>query len=221
MKILLIAGHGNGDSGAVAHGYQEANLTREVVRLLKAELDNYAEVTVADTTKNWYEYLKTNSLNFKPYNYVLEIHFNAGGGTGTEIYVTTSEKSHGVETKIVEGISNIGFRNRGVKRKNFSVIDKVKKQGVSSALLEVCFIDNVDDMLRYQTKKAEVIRAIANGIAEGFGLEKKPDELTEACRLLASKGIIDSPDYWAKGKGYSDENTVLLIKKFARYVKGA
>lgn len=47
------------------------------------------------------------------------------------------------------------------------------------------------------------------------------DELTEACKILASAGIINSPDYWAKGNGYSAENTVLLIKKFAKYVKGS
>ena len=45
------------------------------------------------------------------------------------------------------------------------------------------------------------------------------NELTEACKKLAAKGIIDSPDYWAKGKGYSDANTVLLIKKFAKALK--
>jgi hypothetical protein len=46
------------------------------------------------------------------------------------------------------------------------------------------------------------------------------NELKSACTLLASRGIINSPDYWAKGEGYSIENTILLIKKFANYVKG-
>lgn len=46
-----------------------------------------------------------------------------------------------------------------------------------------------------------------------------PDELTMACNKLAAKGIIDSPAYWAKGSGYSDANTVLLIKKFAKALK--
>ena len=220
MKILLIAGHGDGDCGAIGNGYKEADLTREVAALLKAELEGYADVTIADTSKNWFAYLKTHFFNFKPFDYVLEIHFNAGGGTGTEIYITTSEKTHGVETNIVSGISGIGFKNRGVKRKNWSVIDKAKKQGVSSALLEVCFIDNSYDVKLYHSKKKEVIKAIANGIISGFSLEKKVDELTEACNTLASKGIINSPDYWAKGNGYSDENTALLIKKFAKYVKG-
>jgi N-acetylmuramoyl-L-alanine amidase len=226
MKILLIAGHGDGDCGAIGNGYYEADLTREVATLLKAELDGCADVTIADTKKNWYKHIiqHKNYFNFKPYDYVLEIHFNSfanNSANGTGIYITRAEKSHGVETNIVKGISNIGFTYRGVTRKNYDLIHYIKNQGVSSALLEVCFISNKNDMNLYQAKKGEVIKAIADGIISGFSLEKKVDELTEACSLLASKGIINSPDYWAKGKGYSDENTVLLIKKFAGYVKGA
>ena len=228
MKILLIAGHGDGDCGAVGCGYREADLTREVVALLLNQLRGYADVTIADTTKNMYEYLKTHTFDFKPYDYVLEIHFNAcvkdtkgdGKTTGTEIYVTEAEKAVTVEEKILKGISDIGFKNRGIEPKDFTVISKAKRQGVSSALLEVCFIDDADDMRLYQTKKSAVIKAIASGIIEGFGLSKEMD-LAEACRLLAAKGIINSPDYWANGGGYSYSNTVLLIKKFAAYVKEA
>lgn len=227
MKILLIAGHGNGDVGATGNGYEEADLTREFSKLLKAELDEYAEVDIADTSKNWFEYLKTHYFSFKPYDYVLEIHFNAcvkdfkgdGKTTGTEIYITTGEKSRGVETNILNNLSKLGLKNRSVKRKNLSVIHKIRSQGVSSALLELCFIDDLDDMKVYQANKDKIAKGVAKGIIDGFGLEKR-DELTVACSLLASAGIINSPEYWAKGAEYSDSNTVLLLKKFATYVKG-
>ena len=233
MKILLIAGHGGGDPGAVGCGYKEADLTREVVSLVKPKLSKYATVEVADTSVNWFK--NRSKLPLSGVDYVLEIHFNAcvndakGNGitTGTEIYVTTSEKGVTVEEKIVEGIARLGLKNRGVKRTNWSVINYCKNKGISSALLETCFIDDADDMKVYTSKKASIAEAIVQGIVEGFGLGKKGnepakvDELTEACELLASKGIINSPDYWAKGKDYSEENTVLLIKKFASYVKGA
>ena len=166
MKILLIAGHGDGDSGAVGNGCKEAELTREVVALLKPELERICSVDIADTTRNWFEYLGSNSYNFKGYDYVLEVHFNSGGGTGTEIYVTTSEVGTGVEAAIVENISNaVGYRNRGVKRTNFRVISRVKSQGVPAALLEVCFIDSASDVQIYQSKKEYIIKAIVKGIA--------------------------------------------------------
>lgn len=228
MKILLIAGHGNGDVGAVGNGYKEADLTREVVRLLKPTLSQMATVDIADTAVNWFSSRAT--LNAKGYDYVLEIHFNAikpetvadGATKGVEIYVTEAEKSLTVEQNIVNNISSLGLKNRGVKRKNYSVIKHVKNQGVSSALLEMCFIDDVDDMKIYTTKKNDIINAIAKGIADGFGLSApSADSLTDACNILAARGIIDSPEYWSKGEGYSDPNTALLIKKFAKYVKGA
>ena len=228
MNILLIAGHGDGDVGAVGCGYKEADLTREVVKLLKSQLDRFADVEIAIVERNWCKYFKNGGyFDFTGYDYVLEIHFNScvndtkgnGKTTGTEIYITTSEKSHRVETNIVEGISSIGFRNRGVKRKNWTVIKKIKSQGISAALLEVCFIDDLDDMKLYQAKKNEIVKAIAGGIIKGFGL-KATDELAEACEVLASAGIMKSPEYWAKGKGYSDEYTVQLIKNIAEYVKG-
>ena len=214
-------------------GYKEADLTREVVSLVKPKLSKYATVEVADTSVNWFK--NKSKLPLDGVDYVLEIHFNAcvndikGNGvtTGTEIYVTTSEKGTTVEEKIVEGIARLGLKNRGVKRTNWSVINYCKNKGISSALLETCFIDDADDMKVYTSKRASTAEAIVQGIVEGFGLDKKGnepakvDELTEACELLASKGIINSPGYWAKGKDYSEENTVLLIKKFASYVKGA
>ena len=232
MKILLIAGHGGGDPGAVGCGYKEADLTREVVSLVKPKLSKYATVEVADTSVNWFK--NKSKLPLDGVDYVFEVHFNAcvndikGNGvtTGTEIYVTTSEKGTTVEEKVVNNIASFGFKNRGVKRTNWSVINYCKSKGISSALLETCFIDDADDMKVYTSKKASIAEAITRGIVDGFGLDKKADEqvkvdeLSEACGILASKGIINSPDYWAKGGGYSDENTVLLLKKFAAFVKG-
>lgn len=217
MKILLIAGHGQGDPGAMGNGYKEADLTREVVNLLKPQLDKYADVTIADPSKNWLN----NKMDFSPFYYVLEIHFNAGvndkkgnnGTTGTEIYITTSEKSHGVETEIVKGISSIGFKNRGVKRKNWAVINRAKNQGASSALLEVCFIDDADDMWLFQKRKAEVIKAIANGIIKGFGLE---EETTDDVAIIKNKiGLADETIEYLKAYKYGSE----LIRKIANAVK--
>lgn len=174
MKILIIAGHGNGDPGACGNGYREADLTREVAALLNSRFEGVCEAEVADTSRNWFEYLGSNNYNFKGYDYVLEIHFNAGGGIGTEIYVTTSEQGIGVETAIVQHIAAAtGLKNRGVKRCNFRVISRVKSQGVSAALLETCFIDSASDVNTYQTKKDKLINAIVSGIAEGFGLKQQ------------------------------------------------
>lgn len=211
MNILLIAGHGAGDPGAVGNGYKEADLTREVAALVKSALAKYATTDIADTKKNWYEQIfkKGQSFNFRPYNYVLEIHFNAGASdssgngktTGTEIFVTTSEKGVTVEEGIVAGISSLGFRNRGVKYKNWGLIDHIKRQGVSAALLEVCFIDDKDDMKIYAEKKKEIAEAIAWSIAEGFGLKaEEPEPVAKAVPSSWAKESFDK----ATAKGILD-----------------
>ena len=221
LKILLIAGHGEGDPGAVSNGYQEAVLTREVVGKLKPQLEKYADVTIADTGKNWFTYKNRVTLDFSPYDYVLEIHFNAaandtkgnGKTTGTEIYITESEKTHGVETEIVNGISALGFKNRGVKRKNWSVIARAKSQGVSSALLEVCFIDDLDDMKLYQAQKDNIVKSIANGVVKGFGLSAtEPDYIY----IIKEKiGLEDQTIKYLQDYKYGAD----LIRKIANAVK--
>lgn len=228
MNILIISGHGDGDPGAVNLGYREADLTRELAKLVKDSLSPYATVHIADTSKNWFRHICKfgNKFNFTPYDYVLELHFNSSAKdlkgnkktTGSEIYVTTSEKVVSVEENILRGMEILGFRNRGVKAKNFGLISYIKKQGVSAALMEVCFLDDKDDVELYKDCKKEVAKAITEGIVKGF--ELCDNSLEASCKLLADKGIIDSPSYWAKGSGYSDRNTVTLIKKFAAYVRG-
>ena len=73
MNILLIAGHGDGDSGAVGNGYKECDLTREFASLICSKLKKICCATLADTNRNWFEYIGTNSYDFSDYNYVLEI----------------------------------------------------------------------------------------------------------------------------------------------------
>lgn len=180
MNILLIAGHGQGDPGACGNGYKEAELTREFVIKLKEKLSLYVGVTVFDTNKNMYKYLKSHSFNFKNFDYVFEVHFNAikkeavsdGKTKGTEILIHPSEKSTGVENAILNNICALGLKKRGVKtRTNLQNMNICKGgQGVSYALLEVCYIDDIDDMRIYISKKDEVITATANGIISGFGL---------------------------------------------------
>lgn len=192
MNILLICGHGAGDPGACAKKYQEADLVREMGPKIKEGLKNYAEVTLFDTTKNMYKHLKAgNPFNFKMFDYVFELHFNAcvndadgnGKTTGTEILVHTSEKGVSVEKAILKNIVALGFTDRGVKkRSNLLNMNTCKgKQGISYALLETCFIDDVDDMKLYQKKKDAVIDAIVQGIISGFKLKSK--EITEASAI--------------------------------------
>lgn len=173
MKILLIAGHGAGDSGATGNGFKECDKTRELVALLKTKLSSYATVDVYDTNRNAFYDCQKGQFSIGEYDYALEVHFNAfnGAAYGTEIFVTSRETYSTVEKAI---ISNLGelftVRGSGVKVTDFLVINTIKNKNISSALVEVCFIDNANDMKIYEANKDKAANAIVNGIVTGFGL---------------------------------------------------
>lgn len=174
MNILLIAGHGAGDPGACGCGYEEADLTREVVGILADKLQGYTDVDVYPMDHSAYHDLSIGDLqvNWTDYDYVLEVHFNASANhdaEGTEIYVTRIEEGTDAEECIMNHLEDY-FSVRGVKRMNFNVIYSAKRAGVSSALLETCFIDNESDMDTYENNTDGVVQAIADGIIEAFGL---------------------------------------------------
>lgn len=179
-KLLLIAGHGAGDPGATGNGYKEADLTRELVALIESSLNIYeVDVDVYNTSKNAFKEAQKGALKFGDYDYLLEIHFNAysdASAHGTEIFVTMAEKGIKVEQSIMNNMKRY-FTLRdadGVKKTNFLVIQTAKNQGISSALLEVCFITNKNDMIVYTSNKQAIAEDIATGIATGFGLKRKP-----------------------------------------------
>lgn len=190
MKILLISGHGAGDPGAIGTcggvKYREADLTREVVSALAAKLKNYASVTVYDQNRNAYtDYCNgvlNSRANFQNYDFVLEIHFNAfkydsgdGKNKGVEIFAKSGSN---IEGNIVKNIAALGFTNRGVKSNGFAVINTARSKGARAALLEICFIDDADDMKLYLAKKNEIINAIAKAFGAPVNGDNSKGETT-------------------------------------------
>ena len=241
MKILLMNGHGGNpyDSGAVGNGYKEAELTRELADLVETRLKKYATVKRYPKERNAYADVQNGTFTtyvpggINNIDYAFEIHFNAGGGTGTEIYITTKEEGHTVEDAIVKNIANaIGVRNRGVKVTDFSVIATCKYYGVSSALLETLFIDSASDMKLWASNKDKIAEAIVDGIATGFGLksetsdntteskpEEKPTEAKKTNEQIADEVIAGK---WGNGEarkkaledaGYNYDTIQNLVNK--------
>lgn len=204
MKILLISGHGDGDSGAVSGTYTEEMLNIEFASLIKKHLDKYAYVTLYDTTRNAFNDVKNGTFNVSDYDYLLEIHFNAfnKNARGSEIYVSSLEEGITVEQEIMNVMKQyFSLRDNdsvfdGVKVYNYSVIYTAKKQGTSSALLEVCFIDNDEDMLIYNQNKDNIAYDISNAIAIGFNLTNDEVNLKTVEEIAVE--VIDG--LWSNGE---------------------
>lgn len=179
MNLLLIAGHGAGDPGAVWNGRREADETRRLAADLQRALAGRCTVARYPEDRNAYSDYQSGNLTgtaqFSQYDAVLELHFNAcAAGTdgklkGVEAYVTTTETDTALASALCGALEALGFPNRGVKRKNWAVIAAARRQGVPAVLLEVCFLDDGDDMALYDRRYDEVAAALADAAAKALG----------------------------------------------------
>lgn len=233
MKILLISGHGAGDSGAVAKikgkTYKEATEAIVMVKKIKEQLAAYnVTVDIYPTERNAYEDAKAGKLqvDLSQYDYVLEIHFNAcvqdlkGNGkvTGSEAFVTTADKTKTVENNMLDSLASIGLKKRSVKSHNYTVIYRAKTKGADSSLLEICFIDDADDMAIYLKDKDNVAKAIACGIVKGYKLKKKGKKtLKKGAKVKIKSGAVDANTN-RKYKAFVYKTTYTVISIGGDYV---
>ena len=158
---LVIAGHGDGDPGAIGNGYKERDLTLEVTNLLDAQHENIHAYTAGNV------YAQGNLATVaKGYETVTEIHFNAFNKTakGTEVLIHSAYEPDGVDTKILNVLSKY-FQNRGIKkRSDLGNMNIAYNKGINYRLVEVCFIDNAEDIKIYQANKNKIAKEIAEAI---------------------------------------------------------
>lgn len=186
MKISVCIGHGKSqsgkyDSGAVAAGYQEFKLARAIGKCLKQELSKYnctVDLINYDGDKNLSERIKY--VNSKGYDLNMELHLNAGGGTGPEVYYRhTSKQGKALAAAISKSIStNLGLKNRGAKTKLVNGQDYfgcVREIKCMSFLVENVFIDTKGDRDKviYASGQEQCAKAIATAVVKYYGLKLK------------------------------------------------
>lgn len=181
--IYLDAGHGMSgdhgyDPGAGGSGYQEADLTKDLVNRVEKYTKKKYGITVYNNVDCDVYYTKR-QLHAQSVGAtaLVSIHFNSAGAsaTGTESYIFAAEPGYpGVAAPRSDELQNImhprlvkalGLLDRGKRKAAFSLVNGVKT-GIPATLMEVCFISNAQDMLTYQSKKTAVVKAIAEGLYE-------------------------------------------------------
>ena len=185
-KVYVGVGHGGTDCGAVGNGFEEEDLTLAVANACTTYLTANG-VTVkqsrnADVTFPTGD--KVKDANAWDADLILDIHINAGGGKGTEVYHTVNG---GVSKTLAQNIldsiiSATGETNRGLKTKKqadgrdyFGIIRDTKAPAV---LVECCFIDTTD-IQHIDTSAEQVIfgQAIAKGILNTLGIIPDPEQV--------------------------------------------
>lgn len=171
MRIGINCGHTKSGAGYGAVGlFKESEHTRLVGYALMDKFRN-AGVEIVDCTidsaNTQSEYLAAAVAlaNRQDLDWFVSIHFNASGnheGQGVEVY-TYEGRQYEDALEVCRNISQLGFKNRGVK--SGSGLYVVHNTKAKSMLIEVCFCDNPADANTYLSVGYDAIaQAIFNAL---------------------------------------------------------
>ena len=186
-KVFIGVGHGGNDSGAVGKdNLLEKSLNLSIAMACAAELERYGvSVRLSRTTDEndpvFQEVVECN--NFAP-DLAVDIHNNAGGGDGAEVYHHhLGGKGKTLASNILSEIIKTGQNSRGIKtRKNSTGKDYyqfIRDTKAPAVIVECAFIDNAEDVKIIDTshKQEQMGVVIARGILKTLGIPCKPTKL--------------------------------------------
>ena len=166
MKFGIDLGHGVGlDRGAVGNIPEEKIINEVGELVIKKLLDKGYEVVrlrpEGNLSVNQSLRKRYDKCNYYNCDMCVSIHANDSGGIGAEI-CTYNGKEFKEAKSVLNNITNLGFKNRGIK--DGSHLAMVRKPKCKAMLIEVCFVDSSDSDL-YLTIGPE---ARANAIVSGL-----------------------------------------------------
>lgn len=216
-KVFIGVGHGGTDPGAVANGFKEKDLNLAIALACRDVLEA-SGVTVGmsrHTDENDDLAQEIRECNaFNP-DYALDIHNNAGGGDGAEIF---HSKASAADDKLAQNVLNaivaIGQNSRGLKtrllsdgRDYYGFIRQIK---APSIIVECAFVDNRNDIAIIDTaaEQKKMGEAIAKGVLATLGItEKKPATATKpatTAKPAATSGFFPAKGYFALGDTHAN-----------------
>lgn len=181
-KVFLGVGHGGSDPGAVAYGIEEEDLNLAIALACRDELERHGVTVLLSRTKDENDPLdeEVKECNaFKP-DYALDIHNNAGGGDGVELYYHyKGGASKTLAQNVLDAVVAIGQNSRGIKTRRGSngqdYYGFIRRTTAPAAIIECAFVDNKTDIQIIDTaaEQKAMGQAIAKGILKTLGIAYK------------------------------------------------
>ena len=169
--IVIDAGHGGADPGAVFEGRQEKDDTLRLALAVGKILEENGQNVIYTRTTDVYQtpFQKATIGNEARADFFVSIHRNsspvAGQYSGVETLVY--ERS-GIKEEMAENINReleeAGFKNLGVKERPGLVV--LRRTKMPAVLVEAGFINNGEDNRIFDENFEEVAQAIADGILQ-------------------------------------------------------
>ena len=179
-SIMLDAGHGGKDPGAVYNGRQEKDDALALTLAIGEILQERGVDVLYTRTTDVYEspYQKAMEANAAGVDFFVSIHRNsyptdnAVSGVESLIYDRSGIKLEMAEN-INDQLESIGFVNLGVKERPGLVV--LRRTKMPAVLVEVGFINSDTDNQLFDDNFDDIALAIAEGILETLGQSSGPD----------------------------------------------
>jgi len=192
-------------------------LVMEKLKALKHEVVYCTPSSASNLESSLFKRItKANEQNVDIY---VSIHFNAGGGRGTEVFAISNE-SKAIAKRVVDAISSLGYVNRGVKNGSFLYV--LKNTKMPAILVEGGFVDSKEDMQRFNAEK--IANAIILGLTGSNIIENNTPngdiKIPASALLLKLQNglnrlmILDSTGVKLNEDGIMGGKTVSAIKRF-------
>ena len=173
--IMIDAGHGGADPGAVYQGRQEKDDNLKLALAVGERLQNSGLDVYYTRTEDIYQtpYQKAMAANESGADFLVSLHRNSSEypnqytGVETLIYDKNGEKAE-IAEDINEELENIGFRNNGVKIRPGLVI--LRRSKMPAVLVESGFINSEEDNRLFDEEFDRIADAIADAILKNFSL---------------------------------------------------
>lgn len=200
-KVFIAVGHGGSDPGAVANGFKEKDLNLAIAKACYDELIRHGVAAKMSRTVDENDPLTDRIKECNAYqpDLALDIHNNAGGGDGGEVfYHYKGGVSKELAQNVLEEIVKAGQNSRGIKTKlndeGKDYFGFIRQTNAPAVIVECAFLDNKTDVQIIDTaaeQKAMGI-AIAKGVLKTLGIAykeeaKKEDGLEEKVKALQSE----------------------------------
>ena len=198
MKIAVRGGHVpkvTGASALINELTEDRKVKDSVIKYLRQLGCEVYDVTPNDNTPTLNSELAygVNRSNILGVDLFVSIHFNKAydnynGSLGSEVCV---HSPFDIAQRVVNGLSKLGFKNRGQKvRNNLYELNRTKMKAM---IIEVCFVEATGDVALYNKLGHDLI---GKSIAESIVNNKVNAPVVET--PVITKPIINNTDSWIK-----------------------
>ena len=185
-KVFLGVGHGGSDSGAVGYIVE-----KDGALVIATACKDYLEANGVEVRMSRYidedESLtsKINECNAYNPDLCADIHLNAGGGDGAEVFHSViGGKGKILAENILKELEAIGQNSRGTKTKvdtdGTDYFGFIRCTNAPAVITEAYFVDNANDVQIGDTVEEQIVvgQAIAKGFLDTLGInsDNKPSE---------------------------------------------